>query len=126
NLLARTSAVENVELPLVYTDTPAREQRERAMLALASVESKNLPRSRRKNWWRPFEYEKDFGQCPDRPARPAGQPSTLVAHHAGHYHRRGRGDLHGSRGIRRDRAHSGTDRQHRQQRHHRALRKHHE
>ena len=37
NLLARTSAVENVELPLVYTDTPARERRERAMLALASV-----------------------------------------------------------------------------------------
>ena len=37
NLLARTSAIENVELPLVYTDTPARERRERAMLALASV-----------------------------------------------------------------------------------------
>src|SRR6266851_2106044 len=37
NLLARTSALENVELPLVYTDTPARERRERAMLALASV-----------------------------------------------------------------------------------------
>jgi putative ABC transport system ATP-binding protein len=37
NLLARTSALENVELPLVYTETPARERRERAMLALASV-----------------------------------------------------------------------------------------
>jgi putative ABC transport system ATP-binding protein len=37
NLLARTSAVENVELPLVYTDTPARERHQRAMLSLASV-----------------------------------------------------------------------------------------
>jgi len=37
NLLARTSARENVELPLLYTDTPDRERRERAMQALASV-----------------------------------------------------------------------------------------
>ncbi len=37
NLLARTIAVENVELPLMYTDTPARERRERAMKALRSV-----------------------------------------------------------------------------------------
>lgn len=37
NLLARTSAVENVELPLMYTDTPARERRERAMKALGDV-----------------------------------------------------------------------------------------
>ena len=37
NLLARTSALENVELPLLYTDTPDRERRERAMQALASV-----------------------------------------------------------------------------------------
>ena len=37
NLLARTSARENVELPLLYTDTPDRERRERAMRALASV-----------------------------------------------------------------------------------------
>jgi putative ABC transport system ATP-binding protein len=37
NLLARTSAVENVELPLMYTDTPAGERRERAMAALKAV-----------------------------------------------------------------------------------------
>jgi putative ABC transport system ATP-binding protein len=37
NLLARTSAVENVELPMMYTDTPARERRERAMKALLAV-----------------------------------------------------------------------------------------
>jgi len=37
NLLARTSAVENVELPLVYRRVPAKERRRRAMLALAQV-----------------------------------------------------------------------------------------
>jgi len=37
NLLARTSALENVELPLLYTHTPARERRERALAALHSV-----------------------------------------------------------------------------------------
>ena len=37
NLLARTSALENVELPLLYTDTPAAERRERAMAALQVV-----------------------------------------------------------------------------------------
>ncbi len=37
NLLARTSATENVELPLLYTDTPARERRERALKALRAV-----------------------------------------------------------------------------------------
>jgi putative ABC transport system ATP-binding protein len=37
NLLARTSAAENVELPLMYTDAPATERRERAMKALLAV-----------------------------------------------------------------------------------------
>jgi putative ABC transport system ATP-binding protein len=37
NLLARTTALENVELPLVYRRVPARERHERAMAALAAV-----------------------------------------------------------------------------------------
>jgi putative ABC transport system ATP-binding protein len=37
NLLARTSALENVELPLAYRHVPARERRERALAALAAV-----------------------------------------------------------------------------------------
>ncbi len=37
NLLARTSAVENVELPLLYSDVPTSEHRPRAMQALAAV-----------------------------------------------------------------------------------------
>ena len=37
NLLARTSALENVELPLVYRRVPAKERRRRAMDALAQV-----------------------------------------------------------------------------------------
>jgi len=37
NLLARTAAVENVELPLVYTGVAARERRERALAMLAKV-----------------------------------------------------------------------------------------
>jgi putative ABC transport system ATP-binding protein len=37
NLLARTSAVENVELPLLYTSTPAKERRDRAIAALHAV-----------------------------------------------------------------------------------------
>jgi putative ABC transport system ATP-binding protein len=37
NLLARTTAVENVELPLIYGRIPAAERRERAMGALALV-----------------------------------------------------------------------------------------
>ena len=37
NLLARTSALENVELPLLYRGIPARQRREMAREALASV-----------------------------------------------------------------------------------------
>jgi putative ABC transport system ATP-binding protein len=37
NLLARTSAVENVELPLVYANVPTRERRARARQRLAEV-----------------------------------------------------------------------------------------
>jgi len=37
NLLSRTSALENVELPLLYNGMPAKERRERAMAALKSV-----------------------------------------------------------------------------------------
>jgi len=37
NLLARTSAIENVELPLMYTDVPAEERRARALRALHAV-----------------------------------------------------------------------------------------
>jgi putative ABC transport system ATP-binding protein len=37
NLLARTSATENVELPLLYTDLTARERHERAARALIAV-----------------------------------------------------------------------------------------
>jgi putative ABC transport system ATP-binding protein len=37
NLLSRTSAVENVELPLFYSDVPLGEQHERALAALTAV-----------------------------------------------------------------------------------------
>jgi putative ABC transport system ATP-binding protein len=37
NLLPRTSALENVELPLLYADTPSKERRERAAKALDRV-----------------------------------------------------------------------------------------
>lgn len=37
NLLPRTTAVENVELPLMYAGVPAKERRERAIQALKSV-----------------------------------------------------------------------------------------
>ncbi|MFI5397503.1 MAG: ABC transporter ATP-binding protein [Candidatus Binatia bacterium] len=37
NLIARTSALENVELPLFYSDVPLAEQRQRACDALAAV-----------------------------------------------------------------------------------------
>src|SRR5512136_2648811 len=38
NLLARATALHNVELPLIYNGTPARERRECAMQALQAVE----------------------------------------------------------------------------------------
>jgi putative ABC transport system ATP-binding protein len=37
NLLSRTSAVENVELPLIYARTPSRERRRKSLEALAQV-----------------------------------------------------------------------------------------
>jgi putative ABC transport system ATP-binding protein len=37
NLLARTPAVENVELPLIYANMPARERRAKALVALEQV-----------------------------------------------------------------------------------------
>src|SRR5262249_25819211 len=37
NLLPRTTALENVELPLVYRGVPAKERRERALEALGAV-----------------------------------------------------------------------------------------
>jgi len=37
NLLSRTSALENVEMPMVYANVQAEERRERALAALASV-----------------------------------------------------------------------------------------
>jgi putative ABC transport system ATP-binding protein len=37
NLLPRTSAIENVELPMLYDGLPARERRQKAMAALKSV-----------------------------------------------------------------------------------------
>lgn len=40
NLLNRTSALENVELPLIYRGTPASERRERALKALEAVDLK--------------------------------------------------------------------------------------
>src|SRR5512136_2145524 len=38
NLLARSTALHNVELPLIYNGTPARERRECAMQALQAVD----------------------------------------------------------------------------------------
>ncbi len=37
NLLARTSAIDNVELPLIYAGIPAKERKERAIAALQNV-----------------------------------------------------------------------------------------
>ncbi len=47
NLLGRTTALENVELPMVYNDTPQKNRREKALAALAMVglggREKHLP-----------------------------------------------------------------------------------
>ena len=45
NLIARTSAIENVELPLYYGDAPLAEQRRRARAALAAVGLEDRDRS---------------------------------------------------------------------------------
>ena len=37
NLISRTTAVENVELPMIYNHTPAHERREKALAALKAV-----------------------------------------------------------------------------------------
>lgn len=37
NLIKRTTAIENVELPMIYNHTPARERHEKAMAALKAV-----------------------------------------------------------------------------------------
>ena len=37
NLIKRTTAIENVELPMIYNHTPARERREKALAALKAV-----------------------------------------------------------------------------------------
>lgn len=37
NLIKRTTAIENVELPMIYNHTPANERREKAMAALKAV-----------------------------------------------------------------------------------------
>ncbi len=54
NLLNRTSALENVELPLIYRHVPARQRKEHAMNALAAV---GLER-----WWKHTPAELSGGQ----------------------------------------------------------------
>lgn len=54
NLLGRTSALENVELPLIYRDLPAAERRSRALTALEMVGLKG--------WERHFPSELSGGQ----------------------------------------------------------------
>ena len=54
NLLARTSALENVELPLLYRGDPKRERREAAMAALDKVGLKD--------WWDHTPAELSGGQ----------------------------------------------------------------
>ena len=46
NLLSRTTALENVELPLLYSNTHGKERHERALAALDSVGLRTGPRTR--------------------------------------------------------------------------------
>ena len=73
NLLARTSSVENVELPLLYRGMPKKERRERAREALASV---GLPNKMRNT---PAELSGGQQQRVAIARAIVTQPSTLFA-----------------------------------------------
>lgn len=73
NLLARTSAIDNVELPLLYRGVPKKERRERAAAALASV---GLPTKMRNT---PAELSGGQQQRVAIARAVVTQPSTLFA-----------------------------------------------
>jgi putative ABC transport system ATP-binding protein len=73
NLLARTSAIDNVELPLLYRGVPKRERRERAAEALVSV---GLPTKMRNT---PAELSGGQQQRVAIARAVVTQPSTLFA-----------------------------------------------